>query len=402
MVLSDTQRAVSWLENFQPEHRVLAKRLLDAFVLDAWTSARASLMDLITSVVEATRGSGPAWVLPVMDSGDIRRAKTLSKRDSLTVFDNFDPGMDIPTMPGSEGLIGHLLRDIQGPGVLPPGATTSALRRERTRTVIVVADTIETGGQVTKFVQALLSNSTLKSWRSFKWIRIVVLSYAASARGIDAINSYPGVDELRFVRQAPTIQTLPWTARDINAAIELCTHYSLSKGALGYENHAGLFGFQDRVPNTVPKIFRQKAPGWAALFEGMGGRVVPSDMVYELVSSLQIPVAHEDIIGAVRQERLAVSIRKQQRESNRDILAALALLRVSPERAGVLGVALNKTHDETEKMLAYLITQGWIDAEHRVTVSGAAELAAGKRKPRRVEPRKVAHSTKPYYPQSLR
>lgn len=402
MALSDTERAVGWLENFRPEDRDLAKRLLNAFALDSWTSARASLMDLIRNVVEESRNAGPAWVLPAMDSGDIRKASTLSRHDSLIAFDNFDPGMDIPTMPGSEGLIGHLLRDVQGPGVLPPDTPITELRQKRIRTVIVVADTIETGGQVAKFVQALLRNSTLKSWRSFHWIRIVVLSYAASTTGIQVISSLPEVDELRYVRQAPTIRTLPWTTRDIDAALDLCTRYSRSKGALGYGDHVGLFGFQDRVPNTVPKIFRQNTPGWTALFGGKGGRVIPSDMVHELASSLQTPVAYEDIIRAVRQERLAVSVRKQQRESNRDILAALALLRVSQERASVLGVALDMTQHEVESMLAYLVAQGWIDAKHRITARGTAELAASKRKPRRVEPRKIGIVADPYYPESLR
>ena len=42
--------------------------------------------------------------------------------EPLTAFENFEPGMDIPSMPGSEGLIGHLIRDVQGKGVLSPNA----------------------------------------------------------------------------------------------------------------------------------------------------------------------------------------------------------------------------------------------------------------------------------------
>lgn len=402
MALSDTEAGVAWIDNFLRDDRELAKRLLDAFVLDSWTSARASLLELLRAEIDSLAGTGPVWVLPAMDSGDIRLAKGLPKLERLTAFENFEPGMDIPSMPGSEGLIGHLIRDVQRKGVLPPKAPISELRDKRVRTIIVVSDTIETGGQVAKYVQALLRNRTLKSWRSFRWIRIFVLAYAVSKQGEQAITALPQVDRLRFARQAPTISSLPWPRHDIEAALALCVRYGHGKGPLGYGDHAGLFGFQERVPNTVPRIFRQHDSDWAQLFVGEGGRQVPSGIIHELASNSEARVAHDEIVAAVRQERLSLSIRKQQRASNRDILATLALLRASPERANILGIAMDMTQAETEGLLAYMMAQGWIDGDHRVTVSGIAELAAGKRKPRRVEPRQAGESSTPYYPESLR
>ena len=402
MALSDTEAGVAWIDNFLPDDRELARRLLDAFVLDSWTSARASLLELIRTEIDSVRNAGPVWVLPAMDSGDIRRARELNMVESIIAFENFEPGMNIPSMPGSEGLIGHLIRDVQQVGVLPPQASISELRDKRVRTIIVVSDTIETGGQVAKYVKSLLRNATMRSWHSFGWIRLIVLAYAVSSEGERVIATLPQVDSLRFVRQAPTINSLAWARKDTEAARALCVRYGHGAGRLGYGDHAGLFGFQDRVPNTVPRIFRQHRSDWAALFTGNGGRQVPSGMIRELGSSSEVPVAHEGIVAAVRQERLAISIRKQQRASNRDILAALALLRVSPERVTILGSALNMTQAETAGLLKYMTTQGWIDGLHNLTVNGIAELAAGKRKPRRVAPRQVSENVTPYYPESLR
>ena len=402
MALSGTEAGVAWLDNFSTGDRTLATRLLDAFVLDSWTIARASLLELVRTEIGLAGSAGTVWVLPAMDSGDIRRAKTIGRFEPLTAFQNFEPGMDIPSMPGSEGLIGHLLRDIQGKGVLPPSAPISKLRQKRVRTIIVVSDTIETGGQVGKYIQALLRNPTLKSWRSFHWIKVVVVAYAVSRDGERAISDHVFVDSLRFVRHAPTIQSLPWTSQDIEAALRLCVDYGYGTDRLGYGDHGGLFGFQDRVPNTVPRIFRQRDGDWAPLFAGGGGRQVTSGMIRELASSSEMPVAHDEIVAAVRQERLSISIRKHQRESNRDVLAALALLRTSPQRVDILGIALNMTQVEVEGLMAYLRTQGWIDHTHNLTESGIAELAAGKRKPRRVEPRRTDVNPVPYYPESLR
>lgn len=399
MALSETRAGVAWLDNFLPEDRELAKRLLDAFVLESWTTARAALLDLLRTEIASEGNSGSVWVLPAMDSGDIRRANELAGVGPLTAFENFEPGMTIPSMPGSEGLIGHLIRDVQGKRILAPDASISQLRAKRIRTIIVVSDTIETGGQVTKYVKSLLRNPTLKSWRSFGWIKLIVLAYAVSKEGEQVVTTVPHVDSLRFVRRAPAIDGLAWPMQDTEAARDLCLRYGLGKERLGYGQHAGLFGFQDRVPNTVPQIFRQKGKDWVPLF---GGRKVPSEIIHELANSSVVPVAYHEVIAAARQERLSVSVRKQQRESNRTILAVLALLRASPDRVAILGSALNMTQAETTRLLEYMTNQGWVDGGNNVTARGVAELSASKRKPRRVEPSRASETVDPYYPESLR
>lgn len=402
MPLSDTEVGVLWLENFPREDRQMARKLLDAFALDSWTSARASLLDLLRSEISRAQSAGPVWVIPAMDTGDIRRANGLGKSDRLTAFKNFEPGMDIPSMPGSEGLIGHLLRDVQGKNVLSSTTKLSVLRDKRVRTILVVTDTIETGSQVAKFVQALLSNSTLKSWKSFRWIKLRVVAYAVSRKGKENLSQLTTVDSVRFVRSAPTILSLPWPVAEREDAITFCLKHGRGHELLGYGEQASLFGFQDRVPNTVPRIFRQTGADWSPLFEGKGGRLVPTGMIGELLDSSEGPIAHDDVVAAVRQERLSISIHKQQRESNRDILASLALLRASPERANLLGLALDLTQTEVSAMLDYLVSQGWITESHSLTQTGLAELAAGKRKPRRVERKPSPSYPDPYYPESLR
>lgn len=402
MTLSDTEVGSLWLENFAREDRQLARKLLDAFALDSWTSARARLLDLLRTEISTAQKTGTVWVIPAMDTGDIRSANHLHQNEPLVAFENFEPGMDIPSMPGSEGLIGHLLRDVQGKGVLSSTTPISVLRNKKLRTIIMVTDTIETGAQVAKYVRALLRNPTLKSWRSFHWIELKIVAYAVSREGEKALSHLGNLDSLRFIRRAPTIRSLPWPTDTIADAISLCRRYGRGPAVLGYGDQASLFGFQDRVPNTVPRIFRQTGADWAPLFEGRGGRLVPTGVIGELLDSSEAPVAHDDVVAAVRQERLSISIHKQQRESNRDILAALALLRASPERASLLGLALDLTQAEVSALLDYLVSQGWTSDSHSLTQSGIAELAAGKRKLRRVERRPSPVNPQPYYPESLR
>ena len=132
---------------------------------------------------------------------------------------------------------------------------TAELRDRRMRAIIVVSDTLETGGQVAKYVKSLLRNPTLKSWRSFGWINVVVLAYAVSKEGEELVTALPQIDTLKYIRRAPSIESLAWATKDVEAARELCPSVTRRGSArLGFGDHAGLFGFQDRVPNTVPEF----------------------------------------------------------------------------------------------------------------------------------------------------
>ncbi len=55
----DRGGGVAWIDNFLPDDRELAKRLLDAFVLDGWTAARASLLELLRTEIDSVRNAGP-------------------------------------------------------------------------------------------------------------------------------------------------------------------------------------------------------------------------------------------------------------------------------------------------------------------------------------------------------
>ncbi len=402
MKLSETLRGIAWLGNFSEPDRTLAARLLDAMILDGWTRARADLLDLLRRVVADTDPAGAVWMLPIMDEGDIRRADQIPNGELLTAFVNFHPGMPIPSLPGSEGLIGHVLRDIEGPRVVSVTASLPQVAHAHVRTIVLVTDTIETGSQVVKYARALIRNKTVRSWSSSGWVKFVVVSYAASVEGAAKVRASGLVEAVNFIRQAPTIRSLPWAASDIAQAVDLCTRYGRGGGPLGYGSQGSLFGFRDRVPNTVPRIFRQSGPDWQPLFVGIGGRQVPTDVVRELPDVADGEVSYDELVINARQERLALSISKQQRDSNRDILATLSLLRVSPGRADALGIALGLEQSQVDNLLRYLEAQGWVTPSRYLTDAGVRELVAGKRKPRRVTTASIANDAQPYYPESLR
>lgn len=267
------------------------------------------------------------------------------------------------------------------------------------RTVVLVTDTIDTGSQVHAFLSSLLRNRTLRSWHSFGWIQFVTVTYAMSKPATVRLSKALTPSGTRFVRAAPTIRDLPWKKTEICNALDLCTDFAKGKDRLGYGEHAGLFGFQERVPNTVPKIFWQKRKDWSPLFEN---RQAPPDIADAVTSVIGSRVTRSELLTAVQQQRLSVSIAKQQSVANRDVLSALSILLVSPGATHSLGVALGKSQAEIESLLTYLYSQGWTSPSHDVTAAGRAELRGGKRKRRRVETKVLPPDRSPYYPSTLR
>lgn len=399
MKLSETGRGSKWLQNFSVDDRPTANRLIDSLVLVGWDQARLELLQLASEVIAESRQEGPIWVLSVLDGDDIRKRRNLGPDDALIAFENYSPGEDIGPLPGSEARIGHLIRDLRGKNIHTPNATLDELRLAQIRTVLILTDDIESGSQAVGFLDSLYRNKTIKSWRSFGWISVVIAAYAVSPVAEKRLLDHPLVDQVRFHTTAPAIGSLPWSQRDIEEALRICKAYGRGKRPLGYGKHAGLFGFWDRVPNTVPSVFTRTGSNWHSLFDH---RKVPVDLQDDLLGVPPPEVIHQDLLEAVRQARLSTSITKQLRQSNKNVLTALALATRTTLGSTVLSSSLGKPQEETQALLHYLKSQGWIDNQGELTSDGHLELEASKRHPRAVNTVSPKSDPNPYYPGSLR
>lgn len=82
------------------------------------------------------------------------------------------PPLDHPftPIPGSEGLVGNLIRDVIGRKPRFNRAayyrTVEKLRQHRVRTLLFVDDYSGTGDQIINYVDAWMHNPTVKSWHS--------------------------------------------------------------------------------------------------------------------------------------------------------------------------------------------------------------------------------------------
>jgi hypothetical protein len=398
-MLSETSHGLAWLDNFEPGDRDVAKRALDGLTVLNWSAIRPKLLDLVTEVLESVKG--PSWILPLMATEDILAVTGLPDEASLVPFESYPVGAGIASLPGSEGMVGNMLRDLLGKeDVLAPNVPLHQLRESRVRSAVVVTDYSGSGSQVRRFVRILLSNPSLKSWHSFGWLRVHVVAFAVSAEARATIGRLHEVDQLHAVMTAPAIADQPWSSKTKNAVIELCRRYPPGVGGLGYRQHGGLYALEESVPNTLPEMFTHQGAGWASLF---GDRTTPTRLSVELSLS-DDSVA--DLSGAARefgQERLSTALGRQMRTESRQLLTVLAAFLVSKGSRDRAELALGANRRDSDRIVDYLISIGWLDSELRVTRAGRGELVAGKARTRKVPRAQISTpDPSPYYPRSLR
>ncbi len=387
--------------NFLESDREAAKLLLDSLSLVKVSEARPDLSRLISNRIKDL--GTPVWLLPVMAKEDIEHH--LRSRDMpiapLVPFATFEIGDVGSVMPGSEGWIGNLIRTLvrESNGEMPfvggPHATKKQLRDERVKTILLITDIVGSGKQVLDFIDILLANKTLKSWKSFQWVRFEVVSYVAAPQA--ELKLGPKQVDLHFVVREPTIETRPWTGAQKRSVIALCKKY-VTEGVepLGYGRNGGLFAFQESIPNTLPFIlWRPETEGWHAFFDD---RAMSMELETE-VSSRRVAVRHQPAVAkAANQPRLGEALSRQMTRRGREVLLALAQLLTPGGSEATIEVALDLSSVEAKSLLNYMEKSGWIDGHLAVTSLGRRELDLGKRNTRSVLPRSPAKDHGVYYP----
>lgn len=125
--------------------------------------------------------------------------KLLCPRDGKQVY--FDEQGCAPSRPsgsqGSEDLVNSVianhLKNIALSQVFFDHPSIEVMRSEKIRHLILVDDSIGSGRRIVEFINALLANKTFRSWWSFGWIKITVISYARNSSAASYI--YKSVPE---------------------------------------------------------------------------------------------------------------------------------------------------------------------------------------------------------------
>lgn len=424
---SQTARGRAWLTNFATVDQSSMALLLDSLHIADSRDVRSGLKSEIAKL-EPLLDNGTGYLVPVLSIDDINRVTKeqsrlradgsqrmpgpLETEVKHTAWHTYHPGMPISVTPGSEGSVGSLIRDVTGdsPGKEPsqwlhPGNDLDLLRDRRCRLLVLVTDYSGSGAQAARFAQSFVRHPRVRSWRSFHWLRIIVVAYAISAEARRVLEDCRAVDQVRAAMPAPSFANAEWTSAERASIENICRHYlppRQRKNALGFNGSAGLFLTDERAPNNLPTILRRQAPGWKPFLIGEKGRVVPQDLIGELKQYRPPDRDISAVVKASNQQRLARAIKSGRLRTPADrLVALLALLAHRTYDPPAISYRLGRPEGEVNSMIDFLKRVGLLSADLTVTTRGREELRCAKRLDR-VATAHLVGSDDPYYPRALR
>ncbi|WP_456860477.1 phosphoribosyltransferase-like protein [Geodermatophilus sp. SYSU D00691] len=427
---SQTTRGRDWLTNFADTERTPMALLLDSLQIVSPTAVNFGLKTQIESLAPELRRGGTGLLVPVLSLRDIDRALEQTRRrdeetEALpspvevppshrthTAWGTYQPGMPISATPGSEGPVGNLVRDLTGerPGEEPshwlhPASDVDALRDRKCRLLVLVTDYSGSGTQVTRFARTFVRNERIRSWRSFGWLKVVVVAYAMAMDARRACTASKYVDRITAAMPARSFEDADWTPSEQEEIRRICRHYvprRQRRAALGFGGSAGLFLTHTSVPNNIPMVLRRQPPGWQPFLVGSDGRTVPQDLISELKDYRPPERNLVAVAEASDQLRLARAIESGRLRTPADRLVALLAL-VAHQTSDVPTVShrLGRPEAEIQAMLAFLQHVGLVAEDLSVTARGRAELHHSRRLDRTATANLVG-SDEPYYPHALR
>lgn len=310
--------------------------------------------------------------------------------------------------PGSEGLIGNIIRDVVGRRPRFDKAamynSRDGLRRWRVRSLLLVDDYSGSGDQLVKYVDAWTDHPTIKSWRSYGLLRVHILVLAASKDALQRLREHRFVEGVQYLEQGGDFDSVAWTGQEQKAIVDLCLRYAhLPAYALGYQEARGLLVLHHTVPNNLPNILWQtKSPkirDWAPLF---ADRTMTPQQQVEL-DDYRLETDPKRIAAIIRQEQLGEALDAQPNPTVRVFLLILGAIEHGYRDPMMLANLLGLTHEATLRTLEACKGLALIDATNRLTTDGRSELRRART--RRLTTNLTASysgSDVPYYPRTLR
>lgn len=392
MRLSETPSGRAWLENFDETDRVQAIDLLGSLRV---VSADSFSENLRRTLLAAARESPvPVALLTIRD---IERNATLG--DVLTSRIGGAGSEDVVS-----GIVTNASRQLQTEGVEAlPDPNLSEMRESRIRSVIFVDDYCGSGTTFERYLRSWNTHPTVRSWRSYGYLRFKYCVYSASRPGLSRIKRLrPQLEDVIQVEPGHDLWSREMSEKDRESILGLCRRYSgKQKPALGYGKAGGLFMAVHTVPNTVPAVLIQTAGRrlrpWTPLVKRNQGLTPEEQSLF----GDRVPISTAlDAVADLGRSRLALGLAQLDEGRRRLMLTVVSAM--GTKRANVEEIArvcLLPTHD-VMVALDLAIGAGLVDElKMRVTDEGRRELHMVR--PRRT-PATVADWDEPYYPHQLR
>ncbi|ROR53347.1 hypothetical protein EDD41_0488 [Luteococcus japonicus] len=400
-----TPRGQQWLENFDEQDKTLAEMLLDSLQMATTEEIQAGLRRALSD----SNYKGPTLLIPVVAiedildlapysltrAGESRRQRGDNLRQSLIAYQDFHVGKFIAGTPGSEGILGNIIRDLTNEDPsrwVAPSSSIDEVRRRRVRSCVLLTDYSGSGSQVSRMLATFARNTTFRSWHSFGWVRFHSLCYAESPASIDSLSRNKLIQTQSRVMEARTLNTCGWDSKTKAEIENLCIRKAGRKNrsqALGYAESRGMFTTEYRIPNNTPYILRKTGGGWKSFGIGEGGRQIP----IEQSEVLKQKVEHDGILNHnFRGRKLAKDDTFAQK-----LLFCLSAYELRLPTQAIVSQNRSLSESRVHELTQVLRGLSLVDDNLRITESGRRELLRAKK--RTARPPMLPKTEHPYYPE---
>lgn len=287
MRLEGTQEAQRWLLQFEPADREVARQLLRRLTLVSQSEFEMHLQLALAGVLSRVGGENIALV-------------TVDEPPPTT----FTVGKQRRVPGSSSDRIKHLIENfarVQGNRVRA-NPTVGSMRADRIRNLVLVEDFIGSGDRVRSFWKDQVSSS-VKSWVSFGWTRVWIVSYAALKHGISAVRRDVPVEAEDVVTVLPSSDRRVALSETMNFVAEKYGRKLRGDMWPGYSQGGGALVFQHGCPNNTPAILWAAGKGFRPIFPDRG--VPPSIQgCFGMANSFQLA----ETLWNFRQYRMGLSL----------------------------------------------------------------------------------------------
>ena len=418
--LSESEAAAEWIRQFEIDDQAIALSLLDRFTLVTRDEFEHRIASRLEELVANGRVQSPVGLYAEREiPRSYGHPNRLFKQRARPPRSAWGAGPQ-PVRPinastpsvGSEGIVAAVITQLHRKNaqfLSHPGP--NAIRARSVRTLLVVTDFIGSGNRVVNYLDSMWRTASVKSWRSFGLVRIVVVAYETTSRGKSYIESHTCGPLVESVVACPTISELPPRLSEQAAAI--CKKYNPSKSSkyrgllfdqeegehLGYGGVGALIAFAHGCPNDVPPIFHSNGGRrrWQPLFPG---RVTEKSYVH-------FGDRRDDGTTILRLRHLGLADEAASRlveraaPSGRSMLLFLVALKSGARRGQAIARRTSLTIPEVRSLHQQAVDNGWATANGHLTDSGRSQI---KDVPsiERARETLLAPLALSYYPRTLR
>lgn len=400
---SETDIARQWIARFLDQERETAAKLLDEILFVGAAEFKRSMIALLTQVIAEREEDRPMaiyaerevnWdgdaIAPIFRDAEVGRA--VGDGPPPILFDPKEPEV------GSEGLVATLITSFQRlhqDRVLNhPGP--ELMRQRRVGPIVILTDFIGSGQRVHEMLEAFRAVASIRSWKSYGYVRFYVVAYSGTEEGLSLITSNGLRPKVLTSAGCPTLRGA--FHRTSRAAIyDLCKKYPPGNYyPFGYRDSGALIAFEHGVPDNAPPILHEGWGSWDPLFPGRSAvganAAFPHSNREELAERAETMLRMQDAARYISDTR-----------GRRWIKTMLVLTAIDHGARSVAEIS-GKTRlrlARVRELVEFTQVAHWTTAQNKLTPLGRAELQRlRKRRTRNPVLPKVGKSF--YYPGQLR